>query len=71
MKNLSDKAKKFKALNPTFLCRLKGHSLYECPTFGDEGYIVAITPEGKVKRTCFYEIPSRDEMDYQLEAWGK
>ena len=58
----SDKAKKFLAKNPTLLGRVMDWNFYEDPIRGDEAPLIAITPEGTVRRTDFWEVPSIDEM---------
>jgi len=57
-KPTTDKAKAFLAKNPTFLGRVHGVDLYEHPTKGDESPCVAITADGRVKRTDHWEVPS-------------
>ena len=62
MVDLSEKAKQFLAQQPTLLATIGGYGLYECPVYGDEGFIMAITPNGRLKRTGFIEIPIDDEI---------
>lgn len=63
MNNLSEKAKAFMLKSPTYIGTVMGHKLYEHPTRGDEEYLYAITPDGKVKKTCWYEMPSCYEIE--------
>ena len=59
---LSDKARAFLAKNPTLIGRVLGHAFYESPTYGDEAPLLVVTPEGKLKRTGFWELPSAEEL---------
>jgi hypothetical protein len=61
-KNLSDKAKAFLAKGPYYIGIVAGHTFYEHPTYGDESPLVMITPEGKVKVSTFWDMPSREEL---------
>jgi len=54
----TEKAKAFLAKNPTFLGRVHGVDLYESPTRGDESPLIAITADGRVKKTDHWEVPS-------------
>lgn len=54
----TEKAKAFLAKNPTFLGRVHGVDLYEHPTYGDEHPVMAITADGRVKKTDHWEVPS-------------
>jgi hypothetical protein len=60
--NLSDKARAFLAKNPTLIGRVLDHSFYEDPQHGDEAPMIMITPEGKLKRTEFWDLPSAEEL---------
>lgn len=71
MSNIRPNTKKFLDLKPTLLCTIRGYKLYEDPIYGDEGMLVAITPRGRVRRTCFHEIPDTFEFEYQIEEWSK
>lgn len=62
---------KFLDLKPTLICTINDYKFYEDPIHGDEGFLVAITPRGRVRRTCFTEVPSVDELEYQIEEWSK
>lgn len=57
MPTLSDNAKKFIAKKPTKLATMAGYKLFECPVYGDEGFIWCITPQGKLKQTNDCELP--------------
>lgn len=57
-KPTTDNAIKFLAKNPTFLGRVNGVDLYESPTMGDESPLIAITSDGRVKRTEHWEVPA-------------
>lgn len=57
-KPTTDNAKKFLAKDPTLLGRVHGVDLYEHPTLGDESPLMAITADGRVKRTDHWEVPS-------------
>lgn len=57
-KPTTDKAKAFLAKNPTHLGRVHGVDLYEHPELGDESPVMAITADGRVKRTDHWEVPS-------------
>ena len=48
----------FLAKGPTLLARVNGVDLYEHPTQGDEAPLYAITADGRVKRTAYWEVPS-------------
>lgn len=65
-KPTTDKAKAFLAKNPTFLGRVHGVDLYEHPELGDESCIIAITADGRVKRTGLYEVPNADDGEFLL-----
>ena len=57
-KPTTDKARAFLAKNPTLIGRVLGVDLYESPTYGDESPLIAITPDGRVKKTDHWELPS-------------
>lgn len=63
---LSDKARAFLERKPTLIGRVLGYAFYESPTYGDEAPMLMITPEGKLKHTEFYELPSADELSIEL-----
>ena len=59
---LSDKAKAFLAKNPERIGAIAGHTFYEHPIYGDESPLMVITPEGKIKRSEFWELPTLEEL---------
>jgi hypothetical protein len=59
---LSDKARKFIAKNPTLIGVVLGYRFYEHPTYGDEHCLMMITPEGKVKSSGWHDVPTLDEL---------
>lgn len=61
-KILSDKAKAFLAKQPTLIGRVAGYSFYEHPTKGDESPLIVISPEGQIKLSDYYELPSFDDL---------
>jgi hypothetical protein len=61
-KNLSDKARAFLAKGPYYIGTVAGHTFYEHPTYGDESPLVMVTPDGKVKVSAFWDMPSREEL---------
>ena len=67
MKTLTANAKKFLAMNPTYLTRRRGYTFYECPIHGDEARIKAITPEGKIVSTDSYEL---DDLNDWIDMRG-
>lgn len=60
-KPTTSNATKFLAKGPTLLGRVHGVDLYEHPTLGDESPLMAITPDGRVKRTGHWEVPSPED----------
>lgn len=54
----SANAVKFLAKNPTFIGSVKGFDFYEHPELGDEVPLLVITPQGLVKYSEFFELPS-------------
>lgn len=54
-------AQKFLAQNPTLIARIFGVDLYEHPLYGDETTLKAITADGRLKNTPFWEIPDTEE----------
>jgi len=62
-KPTTEKAIAFLAKKPTFIGRVHGVDLYEDPIRGDEAPMLAITSDGRVKRTDHWELPSADEAD--------
>lgn len=57
----SVKAISFMSKNPTFIGRVRGVDLYESPTHGDEAPLMALTADGRIKRTDHWELPSFEE----------
>lgn len=64
MNSLSDKAKAFLAKDPTLLGVVLGHQFYEDPTYGDERSMWMITPEGKLKRTHWWDLPEAHDFPF-------
>lgn len=60
-KPTTEKAINFLAKNPTLIGRVNGVDLYESPTLGDESPLIAITADGRVKRTNHWELPLASE----------
>lgn len=60
--NLSEKAQAFMNKKPTLIGVMLGHKFYEHPTMGDEAPLYVITPEGKIKRSFHWEMPSHLEV---------
>jgi len=56
MKKLSERARTFLSHTPTRLGAAGGYTFYEHPFYGDEDEIWMITPEGKIKRTGFWDV---------------
>jgi hypothetical protein len=54
----TEKARNFLAKNPTKIGVVLGFHFYEHPTEGDESPLVVVTPDGKVKLSDYWEIPS-------------
>lgn len=52
---------KFMEMKPTLIGRVRGVDLYESPTQGDEVPLRAVTPDGRVKVTSHWELPSFDD----------
>ncbi len=69
MKTLSDKAQKFVALKPSHIQTLRGYKFYEHPDLGEDGFMLCITPCGKLYNTCFMERLDQDDLDYQISVW--
>lgn len=62
-KPTTENANKFLAKKPTFISRVRDCDLYECPTYGDERPLWAITPQGKLKQTEHWEAPSHHDAE--------
>jgi hypothetical protein len=62
MPTLSDKAQTFLANNPYYIGAVAGHKFYEHPTRGDESPLFVIGPDGKLKLSDHWEIPSVEEL---------
>jgi len=65
MRNLTENAKKFLAMEPFKYGRISGYTFYECPIYGDENFVKAITPDGKLVSTGNYEY-DREELTYWI-----
>lgn len=63
---LSPNAQAFLAKNPTRIAIVGGFAFYECPTHGDEAPLRALTPDGKLKTSPFWDAPSAEDVN----AWG-
>lgn len=57
----TEKAIKFLSKNPTLIGVVHGVDLYEHPSFGDEAPLFAITKDGRVKETEYWELPDAME----------
>ena len=66
MQTLSENAKKFLARRPFRLGTIQGYRFFEDPTHGDEGYLWAITPAGKLKNTREIEFDI-DDLTYWID----
>ena len=51
------RAIEFMAKNPTLIAQAGGFDFYEHPTLGDEATLRAVTPNGRVIRTDFWDAP--------------
>ena len=60
-KPTTQKAIAFIAMNPTLICRVHGVDLYEDPRFGDEATLMAITADGRLKETEYWDQPDSME----------
>lgn len=61
---LSDIAKAFLRREPELLGLVMGHYFYEDPVHGDESPLWMISPEGKLKRTCCWEVPEANDFPF-------
>ena len=59
---LSDNARAFLALNPTYIGLVAGHYFYEHPTRGDESPLIVICPNGKKTISEHWELPTVDDL---------
>jgi hypothetical protein len=59
---LHTNAKKFLSKNPTLISTVAGVRFYECPIQGEDVPLRAITKDGKLKMTDFYESPDVEEL---------
>ena len=57
----TEKAIEFMTKSPTLIATVNGCDLYEHPTLGDEAPLFAITKDGRVKRTDYWELPDAME----------
>ena len=62
MTTLSDKAKTFLATKPYCVGAVAAHKFYEHPTRGDESPLLVIGPDGKLKLSDHWELPSVEEL---------
>jgi hypothetical protein len=60
--NLSDKAKAFMTKHPALIGVVLGFRFYEHPSKGDESPLVMITPEGKVKLSDYWDVPTTEDL---------
>ena len=68
---LHSSAKKFLDKNPTKIGTLMGYDFYEDPILGEDGFMLAITPYGTLRRSCFYEMMDEEDLEYQISEWNK
>lgn len=59
---LSDNARAFLAKSPALIANVLGYRFFEHPELGDESPLVVITPDGKKKRSPFWEAPDMHEV---------
>lgn len=62
LKTLTERAKKFLARNPTLIGRVAEYEFYEHPELGDETDLKVITPDGRLKSSGFYDLPTLEEV---------
>ena len=55
------KSNRIHGQEPTLIATVNGCDLYEHPTLGDEAPLFAITKDGRVKRTDYWELPDAME----------
>lgn len=60
--NLTENAKAFLAMEPALMGQVAGVYFYEHPVHGDESPMMMITREGKLKTSCWFEMPSYEEV---------
>jgi hypothetical protein len=60
--DLSDKARAFLAKNPTHIGTVLGVDYFEHPTLGDEAPLVMIGPDGKVRHSDHWDLPTVEEL---------
>jgi hypothetical protein len=58
MRKLTKKAQDFLSKKPYFLGNVMGNAYYEHPTQGDEGKMMCITIDGRLKHSAFWDIES-------------
>ena len=56
------RVERFLSRQPTHIATVRGYHLYEDPIWGDEAPIQAITPEGRLVDTRFFDVPTTDEL---------
>ena len=59
---LHTNAQKFIDKKPTLISTVAGVRFYECPHQGDEATLRAITKEGKLRITDFFESPNAEDL---------
>jgi hypothetical protein len=64
MTNLTDNADKFLSLGPDLFGRIAGYRFYECPIYGDETTLKAITPDGRLISTSCLEWDKEELQDW-------
>ncbi|MCP4366350.1 MAG: hypothetical protein GY800_13785 [Planctomycetes bacterium] len=57
MNKLYPNAKKLMTRNPAKIGTVAGHRYYEHPDYGDETYLLCVTPDGKLKHSAHWELP--------------
>ena len=60
----TEKARKFLAKNPTKIGSVLDFHFFEHPTNGDESTLVMIMPDGRVKLSDFWELPTMEALYY-------
>ena len=60
--NLSDNAIKFLSKDPTHIGTVGEFDFFEHPTQGDEAPLMVIGPDGKVRRSDWYDLPTVEDL---------
>ena len=63
LNKLTEKAAKFLTRNPTLIGQVAGFYFYEDPSHGDEAPLIALTPNGEIKRSPFWELPDLGDLE--------